>query len=68
MKYNAKKWLEMAIKRHQRHMDGKEPTTGKIGAISQMLMMEEMKMAFKALSLDTEVEASMMYINNKDKV
>ena len=42
---NAKKWLEIAIRRHERHMAGKEPTDGKEGVISQKLMMEEMMYA-----------------------
>jgi hypothetical protein len=45
----SKIWLEIAIKRHERHMAGKEPTTGTAGDISQKLMMEEMKYALRAL-------------------
>lgn len=48
----AKKWLNDAIMRHERHMNGTEPTTGRNGEISQKLMMEEMKYAYKALSGD----------------
>lgn len=42
-------WLAIAIRRHERHMMGDEPTTGKDGEISQRLMMEEMKYAMKLL-------------------
>lgn len=35
-------WLSIAIRRHERHMAGEEPTTGDMGGISQKLMMEEM--------------------------
>lgn len=45
----SKYWLNIAIRRHQRHMDGLEPTSGKDGEISQMLMMEEMQYALDAL-------------------
>lgn len=45
----AKKWLQIAIRRHERHMAGKEPTTGGEGEISQKLMMEEMKYALDAI-------------------
>lgn len=45
----SEKWLQIAIRRHERHMAGKEPTTGKEGDISQRLMMEEMKFALAAL-------------------
>lgn len=45
----AKKWLGIAIRRHERHMEGTEPTTGTDGEISQKLMMEEMKYAQKSL-------------------
>lgn len=46
----AKKWLSKAIARHQRHMAGKEPTSGADGAISQKLMMEEMKYSLDAMN------------------
>lgn len=46
----AKKWLQIAIRRHERHMEGKEPTSGADGEISQRLMMEEMKYALNAMS------------------
>jgi hypothetical protein len=65
---NAEKWLEMAIKRHERHMNGSEPVSGKEGEISQMLMMDEMKNAMKALMRDEEVESSSWYDDNMDKV
>lgn len=45
----SKKWLGIAIRRHERHMAGKEPTTGADGEISQKLMMEEMKYALDDL-------------------
>ena len=45
----AKKWLGIAIRRHERHMKGTEPTTGVNGEISQKLMMEEMVYADKNL-------------------
>lgn len=45
----AKKWIDIAIRRHERHMAGKEPTTGSEGEISQKLMMEEMKYTKKNL-------------------
>lgn len=38
----AKKWIDIAIRRHERHMKKQEPTTGTDGEISQKLMMEEM--------------------------
>jgi hypothetical protein len=49
MKDVVLEWLTKAIERHQRHMDGLEPTTGKLGDMSQMLMMDEMKYARKVL-------------------
>ena len=45
----AKFWLEIAIRRHERHMNGTEPTEGTDGEISQKLMMEEMMYALKSL-------------------
>lgn len=45
----AIKWLAKAIRRHERHMMGEEPTIGKDGEISQRLMMEEMKYSMKLL-------------------
>lgn len=62
MKKSGKEWLKIAIDRHQRHMDGEEPTTGKDGEMSQMLMMEEMKMALKAITRDETVEATKEYM------
>lgn len=47
---DAKKWLGIAIRRHERHMAGSEPTTGADGEISQKLMMEEMKYARDAVT------------------
>lgn len=41
----AKLWLDSAIDRHQRHMDGEEPADEP----SQMVMMVEMKKARAAL-------------------
>ena len=68
MKNTAEQWLKIAIERHQRHMDGKEPTTGKEGDMSQMLMMDEMKMAFKALVTGKPVEATDKYLSMNDKL
>lgn len=62
MKNSAKGWLKIAIDRHQRHMDEKEPTEGKEGEMSQMLMMEEMKMAYKGMTRDEDVEAQQSYM------
>jgi|GEM_PF-6536942 len=50
MMKDAEQWLNIAISRHQRHMDGKEPTSGADGEISQKLMMEEMKYALQSLT------------------
>lgn len=44
----AKRWLEKAIARHKRHMNGKEPTTD----ASQRTMMDEMMKALAALEDD----------------
>ena len=41
----AMMWLEKAIKRHGRHMDGTESTS----AVSQQTMMDEMMKAMDAL-------------------
>lgn len=46
----AEQWLEIAIRRHERHMTGTEPTTGESGEISQRLMMEEMQYALLELT------------------
>lgn len=62
----SKKWLKKAIDRHERHMMGEEPTTGKDGEISQKLMMEEMKMSYKAMFV-SEVTESAWYKDNVDK-
>lgn len=62
MKKSAQAWLKTAIDRHQRHMDAKEPTQGKEGDMSQMLMMEEMKMAYKGMIRDEDVEAPQSYV------
>lgn len=64
-KMSAKNWLSKAIQRHERHMSGKEPTTGGDGEISQKLMMEEMKYALKAL--DGEVSPTDWYTKNVKK-
>ena len=45
----AKKWIDIAIRRHERHMAKQEPTTGTDGEISQKLMMEEMTYSKKSL-------------------
>lgn len=42
----AKEWLNKAIQRHERHMNGTENTS----EVSQMLMMDEMKYAMQALT------------------
>lgn len=63
----SKKWLKKAIDRHERHMMGDEPTTGKDGEVSQKLLMEEMKMAYKALFTD-EVTESNFYKSNVNKM
>lgn len=54
----AKQWLGIAIRRHERHMAGKEPTTGADGEISQKLMMEEMKYALESLTDGAAVTSS----------
>lgn len=59
----AEKWLQIAIRRHERHMAGKEPTTGVNGEISQKLMMEEMKYALKSLT-DGRVVTTIWYDRN----
>lgn len=63
---SSKEWLGIAIKRHERHMAGKEPTTGKDGGVSQKLMMEEMKYALEAL-VEGGVVTTTWYDNNIDK-
>ena len=62
----AKKWLAIAIRRHERHMKGTEPTTGTDGEISQKLMMEEMKYAQKSL-VDGWVVTTSWYDQNITK-
>ena len=62
----SKKWMSIAIRRHERHMSGTEPTTGNGGEISQKLMMEEMKYAQKSLS-GRMVETSVWYDMNITK-
>lgn len=46
----AERWLEQAIARHERHMNGTEPTTGAAGERSQQTMMDEMQNALDALT------------------
>ncbi len=46
----AKKWLGKAIDLHEKHMDGKAPTTGKAGEKSQEEMMKMMEKADAALT------------------
>lgn len=65
---NAIMWLQKSISRHERHMMGKEPTTGKDGDISQRLMMEEMQYALRALKGTKEVPASDWYNKNENMV
>lgn len=67
MKKSAQEWLETAISRHERHMEGKEPTTGKDGQISQTLMMAEMKFSLQAMKEKKDVEASEWYVTNEKK-
>lgn len=62
----SKKWLNIAIRRHERHMTGKEPTSGANGEISQKLMMEEMKYALKSLT-DGSVVPTFWYVQNVAK-
>lgn len=62
----AENWLEIAIRRHSRHMNGEEPTSGAEGEISQKLMMQEMKYALKALT-DGMVTTTMWYDANIKK-
>lgn len=62
----SKKWLGIAIRRHERHMKGTEPTTGTNGEISQKLMMEEMEYAMKSL-VDGWVVTTLWYDQNIDK-
>lgn len=63
----AEKWLKKAINRHERHMMGEEPVSGKEGDISQKLMMEEMKMAYKAL-FTNDVKETLWYKENVGKL
>lgn len=65
---DAKQWLNLAIKRHELHMAGKEPTTGKDGEISQMLMMNEMKAAYKVIDGGTTTANDFYYENSKMKM
>ena len=62
----AKKWIDIAIRRHERHMAGKEPTTGADGEISQKLMMEEMVYSKKNLD-GTFITTSYWYDANVKK-
>lgn len=66
MEKDAKKWLQIAIRRHERHMAGKEPTSGKDGEISQRLMMEEMKYALASMG-DSDAVTTFWYDENIDK-
>ena len=45
----ARKWLEAAIRRQERQMNGEEQTTDAGGEISQMLLLEEMTYALDNL-------------------
>lgn len=62
----SKNWLKIAIRRHERHMSGKEPTIGVNGEISQRLMMEEMIYALKTLEKGYVVTGN-WYDNNIKK-
>lgn len=53
----AVKWLKKAIARHERHMNGDEPTTGAAGEKSQQKMMDEMKNALAALDDEAQVDS-----------
>lgn len=46
----AKKWLLKAIALHEKHMEGKAPTTGVAGEASQKLMMTQMQNALSELT------------------
>lgn len=63
---DVKKWLGIAIRRHERHMNGTEPTTGIDGEISQKLMMEEMSYAQRIL-VNGWVVKSLWYSQNITK-
>ena len=65
---NAKTWLQKAIDRHERHMMGSEPTDGDMGAVSQRLMMEEMRYAMKAMDSMDDVKPTKWYNDNMSKV
>lgn len=63
---NAMMWLGTAIKRHERHMMGEEPTTGLDGNKSQRVMMEEMENAMKAMKNNKAVKESNWYRDNNE--
>lgn len=63
-KKSAEEWLKTAIERHKRHMDGKEPTTGDKGEMSQMLMMAEMRYALRSIQRGSEIAATEWYVEN----
>jgi hypothetical protein len=46
----AKKWLLKAIALHEKHMEGKAPTTGVAGEASQKLMMTQMQNALSEIT------------------
>lgn len=51
--------LDSAIARHERHMNGTEPTTGPEGEQSQQTMMDEMQAALDALTGSNSAAAAM---------
>ena len=59
----AKKLLAAAIELHQKHMDGKEPTSGADGEKSQMRMMKMMKSALAALADKMDGKKAAMPMN-----
>ena len=59
----AEKLLAAAIELHQKHMDGKEPTSGADGEKSQMRMMKMMKSALAALADKMDGKKAAMPMN-----
>lgn len=66
MKMSAEAWLDKAIKRHERHMKGDEPTDGTDGMMSQMLMMREMRYALQAMRTGEPVAAGTWYVEHEN--
>lgn len=65
---NSISWLQKAIDRHERHMMGSEPTDGEMGAISQRLMMEEMRYAMKVMNSNEDIKPTKWYQDNMNKI